>query len=496
MLSTTAGAGTPDLAIATSHTGSFTQGQTGATYSITASNVGTVSTSGTVTVTESLPVGLTATSMLGSGWTCTQPAGPCTRSDALAAQSSYPTITLTVNVSSSAPASVINSVTVAGGGETNSGNDLALDPTTIQTSGSSGTATSIFSNSAVPQNPLYSSSPVTLGTKFRSDTSGNITAIRFYKGAGNNGTHIGLLYSSSGTLLAQATFTGETASGWQQVNLSAPVAIAANTVYIVAYFSSSGFAYDASYFDNGVDNPPLHALQYGVDGPNGVYIFGSAPQFPTSDGLRENYWADVVFSPSSVSTPTSIFSSSAVPQNRLYSSSPVTLGTKFRSDTIGNITAIRFYKGAGNNGTHIGLLYSSSGTLLSQATFTGETASGWQQVNLSAPVAITANTVYVAAYFSTSGFCPKRQLFRQQRSGQSTAARVTAIRVRRTEPTEVSIRSHGAVPGLGWTERELLGGCGVLAGESLTIARKLTLRGREHLRESLAIWRSGSSSRS
>ncbi len=149
------------------------------------------------------------------------------------------------------------------------------------------TASSIWSSLAVPQNPLYSAPPVTLGTKFQSDVSGNITAIRFYKGAGNNGTHIGLLYSSSGTLLAQATFTGETASGWQQVNLSAPVAIAANTVYIVAYFSSSGFAYDANYFaNNGVYNPPLRALQYGANGPNGV-CSAPRPSFRRLTGSRK-----------------------------------------------------------------------------------------------------------------------------------------------------------------------------------------------------------------
>jgi hypothetical protein len=133
--------------------------------------------------------------------------------------------------------------------------------------------------------------------KFRSDIGGNITGIRFYKGAGNNGTHIGLLYSSSGSLLAQATFTGETASGWQQVNFSTPVAITANTVYVAAYFSTTGFAYNGGYFTStGVDNAPLHALEYGVSGPNGVYAYGTTAAFPSSDGIGANYWADVVFS--------------------------------------------------------------------------------------------------------------------------------------------------------------------------------------------------------
>ena len=122
---------TPDLTITKSHTGSFTQGQTGATYTITATNSGSGATSGTVQVTDSVPTGLTATAMNGSGWSCTPPGGPCTRSDILAAGSSYPAITLTVNVAGNAPTSVTNSATVSGGGETNTGNDSASDVTTI-----------------------------------------------------------------------------------------------------------------------------------------------------------------------------------------------------------------------------------------------------------------------------------------------------------------------------------------------------------------------------
>jgi len=62
-------------------------------------------------------------------------------------------------------------------------------------------------------------SSLELGVRFRADSSGYITSIRFYKSAANTGTHVGNLWSSSGALLASATFIGETASGWQQVNL-------------------------------------------------------------------------------------------------------------------------------------------------------------------------------------------------------------------------------------------------------------------------------------
>lgn len=122
----------PDLTITKSHSGNFTQGQTGATYTITVTNSGTASTNGTtVTVTDTLPSGLTATGISGTGWSCVLGTLTCTRTTVLTAGSSYPAITLTVNVAANAPASVTNSVSVSGGGQTNTANDTATDPTTI-----------------------------------------------------------------------------------------------------------------------------------------------------------------------------------------------------------------------------------------------------------------------------------------------------------------------------------------------------------------------------
>src|SRR5437762_2236244 len=121
----------PDLTITKSHTGNFTQGQAGATYSITATNSGLAATSGTLTVTDTLPAGLTATAISGSGWTCTLGTLTCTRSDALAASASYSAITLTVDVANNAAASLTNTATVSGGGEVITTNDTASDSTTI-----------------------------------------------------------------------------------------------------------------------------------------------------------------------------------------------------------------------------------------------------------------------------------------------------------------------------------------------------------------------------
>jgi len=136
-----------------------------------------------------------------------------------------------------------------------------------------------------------------LGMKFRSDVPGAITGIRFYKGALDTGLHTIQLWSSTGTLLASGTSTGETASGWQQANFSAPVNIAAGTTYIAAYHSESGYLpVTPNYFVNsGADNGPLHALRAGVDGPNAVFNYNSTPSFPSlASPLSPNYWVDVV----------------------------------------------------------------------------------------------------------------------------------------------------------------------------------------------------------
>src|SRR3954452_6561050 len=95
---------------------------------------------------------------------------------------------------------------------------------------------------------------------------------------------------------------------------------------------------------------------------------------------------------------------SVVPTNpSAADSNPYELGVKFKSDIDGFITGIRFYKGSANTGTHIGHLWTIGGAMLGAAEFTSETATGWQQVSFGTPVAITANTTYVASYHTNVG---------------------------------------------------------------------------------------------
>jgi regulation of enolase protein 1 (concanavalin A-like superfamily) len=379
-------------------------------------------------------------------------------------------------------------------------------------------ATSIFASSSAPAAGLQNindpsipgSGGVELGVKFRSDVSGTITGVRFWKGSLNTGTHTGELWSSTGQLLATATFTNESASGWQQVTFSTPVTIAANTTYIVSYHTTAAYiAYGPSQFaSGGVDNAPLHALANGVDGNNGIYKYGPSGFPSVYNGQAPSYWVDVVFNPSGQTTPvapsaptalaatptaggpvslswtastgtvtayhverstnggafveiaagvqgttytdsavqsgtsytyqvraensgvfsgysnaqqvttaaavatSSIFSSASGPtagfqnvnDNSIPGAGGVELGVKFRSDVSGTITGVRFWKGSLNTGTHTGELWSSTGQLLATATFTNESASGWQQVTFSNPVAIAANTTYIVSYHTNAAY--------------------------------------------------------------------------------------------
>ena len=124
--------GASDLTITKTHSPSIAIPGETVTYTVTVTNVGTWPSSGTVTVTETPPPGLTITALSGTGWTCTVATRTCTRSDALAPGASYPPITVTTSVGAgAAPGTVTNTAVVSGGGDSNSTNNTATDPTII-----------------------------------------------------------------------------------------------------------------------------------------------------------------------------------------------------------------------------------------------------------------------------------------------------------------------------------------------------------------------------
>src|SRR6185295_17161382 len=139
-------------------------------------------------------------------------------------------------------------------------------------------------------------------------------------------------WTGTGNLLATGTFTGGTASGWQQLNFSAPVSIAANTTYVASYHGGAGYYASLNGFASvGTDSPPLHALKNGVDGLNGVYAYGAGSIFPNQSYMSSNYWADVVYVPSTSTSPPSIVVVSGTPQT-------ATVNTAFTSALQAKVT--------------------------------------------------------------------------------------------------------------------------------------------------------------
>jgi hypothetical protein len=182
---------------------------------------------------------------------------------------------------------------------------------------------------------------IEVGVKFRSSEDGFITGVRFYKAAGNTGTHTGELYALDGTRLAQAVFTNETNAGWQTVSFSTPVAIKAYATYVASYFSSAGnFNVTTGYFKKSAINNPLTALSDGYNGPNdpnGVFNISPVPVFPIPPGVQSsnynNYWVDVVFTNANGS-----LKADAGPNQEIYG--PQT--TISASASTGNITSYQW----------------------------------------------------------------------------------------------------------------------------------------------------------
>ena len=431
-----------------------------------------------------------------------------------------------------------------------------------------------------------------VGVAFTSSVYGSVTGIRFYKAAGNTGTHTGSLWTSTGTLLATVTFTSETASGWQEASFSEPVELVPGLTYVAAYVAPNGhYSVTPNGFASAITNGPLQALATGATpNGNGVFSLGLGTAFPKTTFNGNNYFVDVLFaeapppgqvtnvsatagnesasvswsapstgSPVTTYTVTPYVGATALPATTVTGSppqtsttvsglkigseytfkvtasgvngtgapsapsngatplgqsapsaplnvsatpatgqalvswsapssngnsaitgytvtpyvgavaqptvqagpsatsaivggltdgtsytfkveatnaigpsvesaasrevmplqtifdfatpatvdsgegAPIELGVKFASEVNGYITGIRFYKSAANTGTHVGSLWSTSGEVLATATFTSETASGWQEVNFSPAYQVSAGTVYVAGYSAPNG---------------------------------------------------------------------------------------------
>ena len=272
---------------------------------------------------------------------------------------------------------------------------------------------SAWSSSATPGTASVNDpNAVELGVKFTVDLNGFITGVRFYKGSTNTGTHVGNLWSSAGQLLATASVVNETATGWQQVNFSSPVAVTANTVYVASYHTNAGnYAANNSYFATaGVDNSPIHLLRDGVSGGDGVYIYGASSRFPTNTYQSTNYWVDVVFTVATGATALSVTSTTpATGATGVSTSASVsaTFSSSLNTSTINSSTFT--LKDASN--TQVAASYSGNGNLATltpssplagSTTYTATLTTGVKDINGNA---LSANYVWSFTTATVSTTC-------------------------------------------------------------------------------------------
>lgn len=247
--------------------------------------------------------------------------------------------------------------------------------------------------------------PVVLGTAFRSAADGAVRGIRFYKGPGNAGTHTGRLFAADGTVLASATFTAETGSGWQSVTFSSPVHIRAGGQYVAAYTSPTGtYSVTPGQFASAYEYGPLS-----VEASGGRFTYSGG--YPGSSSAA-SYLVDVMFTPGDAppepelpdnGCPCSLYTQADVPLiDRVLDGTPVTLGTAFSVSAPGEVSAVRFYRGEGNTGPRTGYLFDAGGAELGRVSFPDGPA-GWQSAALPSPVQLVPGAQYTVAYTAPAG---------------------------------------------------------------------------------------------
>ncbi|HSU57399.1 MAG TPA: IPT/TIG domain-containing protein, partial [Candidatus Dormibacteraeota bacterium] len=270
---TSANLATPDFAVAMTHSGTFTQGDFGRSYVITVTNLGAAASSGTITVTDSLPGGLTATTIGGTGWTTNLATLTCTRSDPLPVGSAYPPITITVNVSQAAPAILTNSVTVSGGGDLNGANNTAIDITTINASAAPAAGILLgWDTSALPGGAgNYGPSLFPPTTNAPNITVGGLT-----RGLGVSTNSSGAARGWGGN-----AWTNQSAAAAIGSNQFATFAASANAGYQVSFSAISRFDYRHS-----ATGPTNGLLQYQLG--SGPFIDIATLLYPSSTNIGDS----------------------------------------------------------------------------------------------------------------------------------------------------------------------------------------------------------------
>jgi hypothetical protein len=177
-----------------------------------------------------------------------------------------------------------------------------------------------------------------LGVKVTVDQAMQLTAIRFWKSSSETGTHVGRVWTAGGVQLGSVTFSGETASGWQQQVLPTPIVLQPGPVYVISVNANSAFSVTTSGLATQVVSGPLRSV---ADGANGVFG-ASAGTFPTQSYASSNYFVDLSAVPSGTPSPPTVTATSPASGATGVPRSTAATATFSRSMDPATITASTF----------------------------------------------------------------------------------------------------------------------------------------------------------
>jgi hypothetical protein len=306
---------------------------------------------------------------------------------------------------------------------------------------------SLWSATAPRSTDSPDSAGVNVGMRFHATVAGQILGIRFFKGTGNVGTHVGSLWSASGMLLDSVTFATEAPTGWQTATFTRPIDIAAFTTYEASYLAPHGhYAYSNDYFKAAHQSGDLIADQATSQVANGVYEYADRNAAPVNASPNaSNYWVDVLFRPSSGAN--SSLAPHSAPRSGSVSPSPSTSASEPPSGTtpvggyvrpgtvgyLGNVSALKVYQpdGAAPGGCswqpyglrcnqydltldHVwikgSLYWTGTGRLtITQSIVQGGTADSWYAI-LGHPATAGAIDSTIEVTDSTVGWLPGRTM--------------------------------------------------------------------------------------
>ncbi len=329
---------------------------------------------------------------------------------------------------------------------------------------------------------------VELGVRFHADQDGVISGVRFFKGPGNGGAHTASLWTSTGQLLATATFANESTTGWQTVTFSSAVPITAGTDYVASYHTNSGNYSETPglFTGQGADDPPLHAdADNSPTAPNGVFTYGSGG-FPTSSAAGASYLVDVVFTPGLDATPPSVVTTGPTAGT---TSVPTSMAiTATMSESIQAASAHLTVTGPGGSVAGV-VSYSPTSLVVTFTPSTPLSAASTYTASLSGATDLAGNTMVGSTTwsFTTSGAgaCPCTLFSSTQRPGTADSGDPNAVELGMQFSPDAngwitgvrfykSAANTGVHTGALWTSSGTLLASGTFGGESATGWQTLT----------------------